>query len=166
MSTNNFGDVGRFHEKFGLPHTLRGDFGPREVGADLVSFRMNFLFEELGEFFEAVGAKVEVSEIVVAGARSVTAHLPREWDPETIDHAKAFDALIDLVYVALGTAHLFGYPWLQGWNAVQRANMSKVRAQADGSDSLRNSSFDVVKPPGWAPPDIEGLLNYYGWDCQ
>jgi hypothetical protein len=34
--------------------------------------------------------------------------------------------------------------------------MLKVRA-AVASDSLRNSTHDVVKPPGWSPPDLEDL---------
>lgn len=41
--------------------------------------------------------------------------------------------------------------------------MSKVRAQKDGSDSARGSSFDVVKPEGWVAPDIGGLLGECGW---
>jgi predicted HAD superfamily Cof-like phosphohydrolase len=73
------------------------------------------------------------------------------------------DALIDLVYVAMGTAHLLGLPWEALWNEVQIANMRKVRAAADASDSKRGSAFDVVKPPGWQPPNIKRILENYGW---
>jgi predicted HAD superfamily Cof-like phosphohydrolase len=142
----NFKDVGDFHHNFELPHVTCSydgyvepqctSRGPREWDADLIRFRISFLLEELDEFIE--GADVR-------------------------DHAKMFDALIDLVYVAMGTAHALGYPWEEGWRRVQAANMAKVRAAADGSDSLRGSSWDVVKPPGWRPPDVAGLLKEHGF---
>lgn len=129
---SNFSDVGDFHEKFGLRRSDKGDNEIQEIDEDLLKFRLKFLWEELDEF--EAGLKVE-------------------------DHAQMFDALLDLVYVAMGTAHLLGYPWQDGWNAVQHANMQKVRAAKDGSDSKRGSSFDVVKPEGWTAPDIEAILS-------
>lgn len=135
-SGNHFDDVGRFHEKFQLENTTFYPPGPREPHEEVLDFRLKFLEEELQEFREGM---------------------------DEMDHAQMFDALIDLVYVALGTAHFLGYPWREGWNLVQAANMNKVRAQADASDSKRGSSFDVVKPEGWQPPDIQGLLEKYGW---
>ena len=127
----NFEDVGRFHEKFKLP-VAQGEI--RQLPQDLLYFRANFLKEELAEFVLAMPS----------------------WTTPA-DHAKMFDALLDLVYVALGTAHLLGYPWEQGWNLVQAANMAKVRALRP-EDSKRGSAWDVVKPPGWVAPDIESLL--------
>lgn len=132
---SDFTDVGDFHRKFGL-HTSDDGPGPVPIDEDLLNFRVGFLKEELKEFEEAV---------------------------EEGDHAKAFDALIDLNYVSLGTAHMMGYPWQEGWDMVQHANMKKQRAAADASDSKRGSSFDVVKPPGWLPPDIDQLLDGYGF---
>lgn len=132
----NFDDVGRFHERFGLHNTTFAKAGPRRWDRALLDYRVRFLEEELKEFKDAM-----------------VQH----------DDAGMFDALLDLVYVAMGTAHLQGYPWEEGWNKVQEANMAKVRAQADGSDSKRGSSFDVVKPDGWTAPDIEELLRSYGF---
>ena len=127
---SNFSDVGDFHEKFGL-HRSDKEPGIQEISDELLDFRIKFLREELDEFCE--GEKEG-------------------------DHAKMFDALLDLVYVAMGTAHLLGYPWQMGWDAVQKANMAKERAASDGSNSKRGSSFDVVKPEGWTPPNIDGIL--------
>lgn len=42
--------------------------------------------------------------------------------------------------------------WDDTWNAVQTANMTKVRA-ASAADSKRGSSLDVVKPKGWVAPE-------------
>lgn len=106
---------------------------PRAVDKDLLEFRTKFMQEELDEFAAAKTA------------------------------ADQFDALLDLVYVAMGTAHMMGFPWEAGWARVQQANMAKVRASADASDSKRGSSWDVVKPEGWLAPDIAGLLDLFGW---
>lgn len=131
----NFVDVGLFHRKFGL-HASDIIPGPetahRLTDVRTLDFRRKFLQEELDEFEEAYLA---------------------------LDDAKAFDALIDLVYVAMGTAHLLGYPWEEGWAAVQRANMQKVRAESsDDARSVRRHELDVVKPEGWEPPDIRKVL--------
>jgi len=160
-SDDNFGDVGRFHTKFGLPNVNDEGPGPTEVDPDLLRFRLKFLLEELTELMQAVGAQF-VPEYDPIDRDIVGMGIMLDADAG-VDHGKAFDALLDLVYVAHGTAHILGYPWQDGWDLVQKANMSKVRAQADGSDSKRGSSFDVVKPPGWTPPDIEGLLRRYGY---
>jgi predicted HAD superfamily Cof-like phosphohydrolase len=132
---SGFEDVGEFHRKMGLPTSDRDQHGPHQWDDELLEFRIRFLREELDEFIEGV---------------------------EETDHAKMFDALLDLVYVAFGTAHLLGYPWEDGWNAVQAANIAKRRAQT-ADESKRGSALDVVKPEGWQPPDIEGLLRRHGW---
>jgi predicted HAD superfamily Cof-like phosphohydrolase len=81
------------------------------------------------------------------------------------DLAKAFDALLDLEYVLLGTARMMGLAtvWQAGWDEVQRANMTKQRAARDGSDSKRGSGLDVVKPAGWTPPDLAPLVGGAPW---
>lgn len=131
LTQSNFDDVGDFHEKFDLDNVTHRGVGPRDVPRELIDFRVRFLEEELQEFKDAVAAN---------------------------DVPKMFDALLDLTYVAMGTAHLCGFPWDEGWAEVQRANMAKVRARSDGSDSTRNSAWDVVKPEGWEPPDLEQVL--------
>lgn len=151
---DNFDDVGMFHQKFGLDNTTFYRAGPRVVDPELMGFRIRFLLEELTEFMEAVGAEFYDKEDGDVGVK---------FNNIEIDHGLAFDALLDLAYVVFGTAHLLGYPWEEGWTLVQTANMMKIRAQEDGSDSKRGSSFDVVKPEGWRPPDVEGLLKSYGW---
>lgn len=103
---------------------------PRELQDDLLSFRVKFLQEELDEYKEA----------------AVTGNMEKQ-----------FDALIDLVYVALGTAYLQGFPFQQGWRRVHLANMAKVRAKRP-EDSVRGSGFDVVKPAGWTAPTFIDLL--------
>lgn len=111
-------DVADFHE-----HIL-GDFAPAAptlVSQEYCIERMRFLHEELTEFAEAT----EAGDIV-----------------------KTADALADIVYVALGTAHKMGLPFDEIWNAVHAANMRKVAGQTS-----RGNKVDARKPEGWVPPE-------------
>lgn len=156
MTFNNHADVGEFHQKFGLHSVNYSGPGSVPFNDELMQFRVKFMIEELLEFCEGAGYTLKIHD-----QENIELSQLEGVEP---DHAQMFDALIDLVYVALGTAHLNGYPWSEGWDLVQRANMAKVRAAPDGSNSKRGSSFDVVKPKGWEAPDIEGVLLHYGWD--
>lgn len=106
---------------------------PKMLDEETARFRAKFMYEELEEFVDSYHKK---------------------------DLAGMADALIDLTYVAMGTAYMMGLPWQDLWDEVQRANMSKVRA-TDASQSKRGSSLDVVKPEGWQAPNIDGILNKY-----
>ena len=66
------------------------------------------------------------------------------------------DALVDLVVFAKGTAVMMGLPWGALWREVYRANMSKERGEAPNRPGHKQ---DLVKPDGWTPPDIKGILN-------
>jgi len=111
---------------------LAYDGPPRTLGDDLLSFRVKFMQEELDEYAEAAA----------------------EGDLE-----KQLDAIIDLIYVALGTLLLQGLlpAFAPGWIRVQQANMAKVRTERV-EDSKRGSTFDVVKPEGWKPPTHADLI--------
>jgi predicted HAD superfamily Cof-like phosphohydrolase len=67
------------------------------------------------------------------------------------------DAIADSIYVLVGTALEYGIPLDRVWAAVRAANMAKVdpvtglvRKRADGK---------ILKPDGWQPPDIAGVLS-------
>ena len=72
------------------------------------------------------------------------------------DDAGALDALIDIVYIALGTAWLFNMPFEKGWREVQIANMKKIRAKS--KSKKRGTEFDVIKPKGWKAPNIDRIV--------
>lgn len=131
---SNHLDVQLFHKKFDLP---LGDVDKLTTDEEAIAYRVKFLQEELDELQEALAAG---------------------------DRVKAFDALLDLVYVAHGTALWMGIDVLQwgaGWMAVQQANMAKERATS-AEQSKRGSAFDVVKPEGWQPPEktLEEILSW------
>ena len=107
---------------------------------ELLDFRMKFLREEVDEFGEAV---------------------------RNDDIVKAFDALIDVVYVAIGTAVIMNLPFEKGWDIVHSANMTKIRAK-NASQSKRGTAFDVVKPSNWIAPDmmLHSLLLKHEYDLK
>lgn len=113
---------------------LTYDGPPRLLDPETVEFRIKFMQEELNEYCEGVSEG---------------------------NLSKQLDALVDLVYVALGTSYLQGFPFALAWDAVHRANLRKERAGPNGEGSKRGSPLDVIKPEGWQPPDIEAVLMYY-----
>jgi hypothetical protein len=93
--------------------------------------RIDFLQEELDEFKLACDAQ---------------------------DLPEQADALVDLVYVALGTAVMLGLPFQELWDDVQRANMAKERGI-----SKRGNLVDCIKPTGWQGPMGNVILMANGW---
>lgn len=139
-------DIERFHQQFGLEY--RGK--PRMLEPEVFDFRRRFMQEELDEWAEEQPGMVE----------SLTA------DDGSCDHRcmalgihQQLDALVDLIYVALGTAYLQFGPEVfhEAWRRVQAANMKKVRCETEG-DSKRGSTYDVIKPDGWEAPDHHDLV--------
>ncbi len=121
-------DVRTFHET--VTGTPNGHF-PTTIPTYMMVERIKFLKEELDELTTA------------------TKHQ---------DLPEIADALVDLVYVAKGTALMLGLPWEQLWDEVQRANMDKVRGT-----TKRGMEFDAQKPVGWRPPQHIPILSRAGW---
>lgn len=66
--------------------------------------------------------------------------------------AEQADALVDLIYVAMGALLEMGVTPGPAFAAVHDANMRKVRGDvAKRPDSV---GHDAVKPEGWSPPDM------------
>ncbi len=149
---SNFMDVGDFHAKFGLP--TAGNTAPTVLAPDVIVFRARFLLEELAEFFQAVGMVGPASTLL-----TMVKALDESFIGDDADLPAALDALCDLNYVSLGTAHLMGLPFDEAWAEVQRANMSKERAtSADDPRNTRPHALNVVKPEGWKAPDHEPAI--------
>lgn len=141
--TDFVADIARFHNHFEIDYTSE----PRHLRPDLRDFRVTFMAEELCEY---AGIPEVTKQLIQSALRQNTLYTL----PELHDQ---FDALIDLIYVALGTAHLHGFRFREGWARVHRANMLKRRVTSAG-DSKRGHIADVSKPPGWTPPDLSDLV--------
>ena len=143
------GDVQRFHEKFGLKY----DGKPRALTGELRHFRVGFIEEEYTEYRDSSDQLDEFLDDLNHGLEPDDAYTTEQLELQ-------LDALLDLAYVTIGAA-LLQFPEhvvREGWDRVQRANMSKERAAPDGSNSKRNTGFDVIKPPGWMPPSHTDLV--------
>lgn len=119
--------VERFHREVqDLPThglTIHGQLYPGSLPPHRKEFRGKFLQEELNEYFTAEKASDEI------------------------------DALVDLVYVAIGALLEMGVHPLKAFDPVQEANMAKLRGE-----TKRGESYDAIKPPGWKPPNHEAVL--------
>jgi len=131
---------------------------------------MNKLLKDVSEFHEKFGLQQHHrARFLSKEEHSFALKALREEFDEWVDACAAgdlegqLDALIDLIYFALGRAHIQGLPFDEAWNRVQTANMSKVRANK-ASDSKRGSKLDVVKPEGWEAPEFSDLLSHNSFD--
>ena len=97
---------------------------PRLLDHRIADIRYRHLFEELQELAQANGKR---------------------------DKVRILDALVDIVYVALGTAYLQGFNFDEAWKRIHKTNMKKIRC------ATKRSPLDVVKPLGWRPPNLEDL---------
>ena len=129
--------VAEFHRAFGHPiRTI--------PGADVSekALRMNLIQEEVDELASALGL---------------------EWDEDSgtwydigasVNTVEVADALADIDYVVQGAALVFGIPHDAVFDEVHRSNMAKL---VDGK-VIRREDGKVLKPEGWTPPDVLGVL--------
>jgi len=111
-------DVAQFHREV----LSVGSLQIPHIGTDeFIMERFRFMLEELEEYHRAAAQG---------------------------DIVGATDGLLDLIYVALGTLHQMGIPVQECWNAVQQANMKKVRGT-----TKRGNKVDAMKPEGWVGPE-------------
>lgn len=140
-----FGDVNRFHEKFGQEYTGK----PRLLPEDLHRFRAGFHAEETTEYSDEY--PVLLDAIHRRDRRDILNSLEKQ-----------LDALVDAAWVILGTADIqFGrHAFLEAWKRVVTANMAKVLATEDpnAEDSGREVKYDIRKPAGWVAPDHRDLV--------
>ena len=132
---NMFDDVRKFYEKFnqaygGPPRT------ELETGED--SFRIRFKKEELEEYIIATDFAYDDSGSAIE------------------NDADRLDALVDLVFVAVGTAYKHGWDFNEAWKRVVAANMAK---EASSEGSGERGKWKIVKPAGWLPPNHLDLVN-------
>lgn len=143
----NYDDVQEFFNKFGFTVNQK----PTKLPASLLHERALFLIEELNEFIQGCGFQIACfsdNGVTVVGKVGGVNNIEEQ-----------ADALIDLVYVAIGTAIMLGLPWQELWNDVHRANMEKIFGK-----TKRNQENDCMKPPDWNPPNTLQILLEAGYN--
>lgn len=119
-------DVADFHKKFGIP--TAGSEPCRIPDHQVLEYRIKFLNEELEEFEEAC-ARGSLTDML--------------------------DALVDLAWVAMGTAHYMKAPFDEAWAEVRRANNERVLVTRENCPPEKQYRRDMVmKPPGWRGPEL------------
>lgn len=105
---------------------------PKLMDMEMAKNRYKWMKEEIDEFLEAT---------------------------ENKDIYEQVDALIDIIYFALGTLVQIGVPPAEIFNIVQNANMSKL--WEDGKPKFREDG-KVIKPLNWEDPHnkiVEAIKN-------
>lgn len=70
---------------------------------------------------------------------------------KNFDMVEVAYGICDLIYAVVGTACALGIDLDTCWNEVQRTNMEKL-------DGPKSPEGKQLKPIGWQPPDIKGIL--------
>jgi NTP pyrophosphatase (non-canonical NTP hydrolase) len=124
----NFETVGECHKKFGFNVS---DSTSDLPSTEMLLFRLRFLHEEMGELIKGI---------------------------EQRDVVEINDALADIVYVALGTAHYCNSPFDEIFAEVHRSNMQKEKATRENPSKRGLGNNDLIKPIWWTKPDIAGII--------
>lgn len=116
------------------------------------------LWKDNLEFSEAIGAHVAgtpsypPSIVHTLRKNLVEEEFNEFWNAlEDEDLVKMADGAADLIVVVLGTMWAYGIPFDKVWDEVHKTNMAKTTGPIRG-DGKR------LKPEGWIPPDIRGIL--------
>ena len=110
---------------------------------------------DVEDFHEALDCPIGTTPAIRRPELRVS--LIREETNETIeaiergDLVEAIDGMCDILCVVYGTAVEFGVNLAPFWDEVHRTNMAKQGGPVR-KDGKR------LKPEGWTPPDIAGLL--------
>ena len=119
-------------------------------------------YTDVKQFHEAFGQRIgEKPEFPDDDERKLRVKLLREevreyMDGESFNNIiEVADALADIIYIACGTAVSYGIPLDDVFAEVHRSNMAKL---VNGKPIYREDG-KVLKPEGWMPPDIKGVLD-------
>lgn len=124
-------------------HPSRSQGAPMNIQADVREFHM------------ALGIPVETTPALRRA--ELRASLIEEEAKETVEAIRegdlvgAIDGLCDLLCVVYGAAAEFGVDLGPFWREIHRTNMEKVGGP-------KREDGKVLKPAGWQPPDIVGIL--------
>jgi predicted HAD superfamily Cof-like phosphohydrolase len=117
--------------------------------------RANLILEEAIETVNALGFQILRKNNIVWGSSDVTLH--PMW--KGCDTEKVADGCADVIVVALGTLSAYGIDADSVLEEVHRANRDKF----PGGKAILREDGKYLKPDGWRPPEIAGVLKSQGW---
>lgn len=120
----------------------------KKIYSDVVTFNQKIFWANPPEKMMALNGDVKL-HAVIAMREEV------EEFNKAVDLKGQVDAIIDLIYFALGRLYLMGVPIEACWDEIQRSNMSKER-KAGKRGKAKESAF---KGKDYQPPDLSFLGN-------
>ena len=72
------------------------------------------------------------------------------------DQLETLDALIDILVVTIGAVHSMGADGEGAWREVMNTNFAKI--DKDTGKVRKREDGKVLKPIGWAPPNLKPFL--------
>lgn len=126
---------------------------------------MKNILDDVAEFHLACGVPISGTlaipslDIVDMRIRLIEEEVNAELIPalKNGDLVGIADGIADAIYVLAGAALAYGIPLEAVWDTVQRANMAKVDPVT--GQVRRREDGKILKPEGWKPPDIAGVLS-------
>lgn len=138
--------VHAFHELLGQAELSSPGIPPD----DQVRLRVVLVLEEAFEFALACCPSIVFCELRDQAAREAKVACVN------VDLVEVADAMADVDYVVEGSRLVFGINGLPVADEVHRTNMLKM-----GGEKSPEGKF--LKPKGWHPPDIFGVLREQGY---
>lgn len=136
-----------FHQAF--DHPIR-PAPTADVPEAEVRLRALLVVEEALEFVESLFLRTERMHNRLADARALLRRIIED-DVIDVKLTEAADALADIAYVTEGSNLVFGIDSTSVAAEVHRANMDK-------RGSVKSAEGKTLKPVGWTPPNIAGVL--------
>lgn len=112
--------------------------------------RLKLISEELAELAEAFGYYLYNEDDSKGVAAPTLALVPCGHTPNMVE---AYDAILDLLVVVIGTAVAMGLHIEPGWEEVHRSNMSKF------IDGHRRDDGKWVKGPSYSPARLREIVD-------
>ncbi len=96
------------------------------------------------------------------GIREKFSSMTPSYNGDVKDLTEVSDACADIIYVVVGLSLALGIPLNEIWTEVHKSNMEKFH---DGV-LLKRADGKVIKPEGWKPPDIMGIIKSKMENCK
>lgn len=145
--------VRKFHEVFGIPYAD----APQQLTVERLRLRIQLQIEETCELL----AELLPTERGRAWVEGMRVELMEDFELYIADPADApldlpavAKELADIEMVTTGTSVELGIPHDRVCAEVHASNMRKVPGEIVG-----HGAGKAVKPPGWTPPNIQGVLD-------
>lgn len=129
--------VEEFHARLGVKPGSFDDAETRRLRARLMT-------EEFVEYLVGLLGSREAREMIVGFAPGAGAN-------EQPSLVEWMDGRCDMEFLLNGDEHVFGWDSTPYYQAVCDTNLAKAGGP-------RDERGKILKPPGWAPPDVAGML--------